>query len=156
MAFIAISLDILIKVLQKRFLSFLAHLSQRLTRWAYSIPMVLRPSSSSTLSDFNISEASWPILIKFYVTSLGWGKGCIRFWSRLDQNSGYHANRKPPLAYTGENDVATFSRLLLIRFILVGNEDTHKRSNKFEFRPDQTLDYGVSCLWASKKFPIDL
>ena len=53
----------------------LAHLSRRLTRWAYSIPMVrrpsvvvrLRPSSSSTLSNLNISEASWPILIKFYV-----------------------------------------------------------------------------------------
>ena len=44
----------------------LAHLSRRLTRWAYSIPMVRRPSSS-TLSYLNISEACWPILIKFYV-----------------------------------------------------------------------------------------
>ena len=24
------------------------------------------------------------------VASLGWGKGCIRFWGRLDQNSGYY------------------------------------------------------------------
>ena len=24
--------------------------------------------------------------------SLGWGKGCIRFWGRLDQNSGLHGN----------------------------------------------------------------
>ena len=29
------------------------------------------------------------------VASLGWGKGCIRFWGRLDQNSGFHGNRKP-------------------------------------------------------------
>ena len=32
----------------------------------------------------------------------------------------------------------------------------HKISDEFEFRPDQTTDYGVSCPWASKKFPIDL
>ena len=47
---------------------FLAHLSRRLTRWAYSIAMVRRPSvvvrrpasSSSTPSNLYISEASWP------------------------------------------------------------------------------------------------
>ena len=52
------------------------------------------------------------------VASLGWGKGCIRFWGRLDQNSGSHGNRKPPLTYNGENDVATFSRLFLIQSFL--------------------------------------
>ena len=46
--------------------------------------------------------------------SLGWRKGCIRFWGRLDQNSGFHGNRKPPLTYKGENDVSTF-RLFFIR-----------------------------------------
>ena len=40
------------------------------------------------------------------VASMGWGKGCIRFWGRLGQNSGFHDNRKPPL---------TFSRLFLIQ-----------------------------------------
>ena len=49
------------------------------------------------------------------VASLGWGKGCIRFWGRLDQNSGFHGNRKPSLTYNGENDVSTFSRLFFIR-----------------------------------------
>ena len=44
----------------------------------------------------------------------------------------------------------------LILFILAGNEDMHKISDEFEFRPDWTTDYGVSCPWASKKFPIDL
>ena len=52
------------------------------------------------------------------VASLGVGKGCIMFWSRLDQNSGAHGNRKPPLTYNGENGVSTFSRLLLIRSFL--------------------------------------
>ena len=46
-----------------------------------------------------------------FVASLGRGKGCIRFWGRLDQNTGFHGNRKPPLTYNGENDVSTFSRL---------------------------------------------
>ena len=32
----------------------------------------------------------------------------------------------------------------------------HKISDEFEFRPVRTTDYGVSCPWASKKFPIYL
>ena len=52
------------------------------------------------------------------VASLGVGKGCIMFWGRLDQNSGVHGNRKPPLTYNGENGVSTFIRLLLIRSFL--------------------------------------
>ena len=48
------------------------------------------------------------------VATLRWGKGCIRFWGRLDENSGFHGNRKPLLTYNGENDVSTFSRLFFI------------------------------------------
>ena len=33
----------------------------------------------------------------------------------------------------------------LIFFILAGNKDMHNIMNEFEFRPDQTTDYGVSC-----------
>ena len=40
------------------------------------------------------------------------------FRGRLDQNSGVHGNRNPPLTYNGENDVSIFSRLLLIRSVL--------------------------------------
>ena len=32
----------------------------------------------------------------------------------------------------------------------------HKISDEFEFRPNPTTDYGVSCPWASKKIPLDL
>ena len=76
-----------------------------------------------------------------------WGKGGIRFWGRLDQNTGFHGNRKPPLIYNGENDVSTFSRLFfyLILFILAGNEDMHKISDQLEFQPDRTTDYGIRC-----------
>ena len=48
------------------------------------------------------------------VASLGWGKGCIRFLGRLDQNSCFHGNRKPPLTYNGENDVSTIYQLFWI------------------------------------------
>ena len=43
-----------------------------------------------------------------------------------------------------------------ILFKLAGNEDMHNISDEFEFRPDQTTDYGVSCARASEKIPIDL
>ena len=33
-----------------------------------------------------------------------------------------------------------------ILFILAGNKHRHKIWDKFEFRPDRTTDYGVSCL----------
>ena len=82
-----------------------------------------------------------------FEASLGVGKGCIMFWGRLDHNSGVHGNRKPPLTYNGENGVSNFFSVAFdpILFILSGNEDMHKISDEFEFWPDQTCDYGVSC-----------
>ena len=96
------------------------------------------------------------------VASLGVGKGCIMFWGRLDQNSGVHGNRKPPLTYNGENGVSTFSRLPVtsfsvafdpILFILAGREDMHKILDEFEFWPDRTTGYGVTALEHLKNFP---
>ena len=37
---------------------------------------------------------------------------------------------------------AVFDRIL---FILAGNKDIHKSLDEFEFRPDPTTDYRVSC-----------
>ena len=92
------------------------------------------------------------------VASLGWGKGCIRFWGRLDQNSGFHGNRKPPLTYNRENDFSTFSRLFLIRSFLVlqVTRTCIKSRTSSNFGQIETTDYEVSCPWVSKKFPIDL
>ena len=55
---------------------------------------------------------------------------------------------RPPLTYNGENGVSTFLSVAFdpIIFIIAGNKDMHKISNEFEFRPDRTTDYGVSCL----------
>ena len=101
--------------LKTRHHHFLAHLSRRLTRWAYSIAMVRRPSVLvHTLKPVYLWSQLANLDQILCVASLEWGKGCIRFWGRLDQNSGFHGNRKPPLAYNGKNDVSTFSRLFLI------------------------------------------
>ena len=91
------------------------------------------------------------------VASLGWGKGCIRFWGRLDQNSGIHGNRKPPLTYNRENDVSSFSRLFFIRsflYLLVTRTCIKSRmsSNVGQIGP---LTRELAAL-RSKKIPIDL
>ena len=85
-------------------------------------------------------------------------KGCIMFWGRLDQNSDVHGNRRPPLTYNGGKLCLYLVSVVFdpILFILAGNEDMHIISDEFEFRPDRTTDYRVSCPWASKKNPIDL
>ena len=77
---------------------FLAHLSWRLTRWAYSIAMVRRPSVVvvHTFKPVYLWSQLANLDQILCVASLEWGKGCIRFWGRLDQNSGFHGNRKPP------------------------------------------------------------
>ena len=89
------------------------------------------------------------------VASLGWGKGCVRFWGRLDQNSGFHGNRKPLLTYNRENDVSTFSRLFFIGSFLYlqATRICIKSRTSSNFWPDLTTDYGVSCPWGLKNFP---
>ena len=46
------------------------------------------------------------------------GERLHKVWGTLDQNAGFHGNRKPPLTYNGKNDVTTFSGLLLTRSLL--------------------------------------
>ena len=89
--------------------------------------------------------------------SLGVGKGCLMFWSWLDQNSGVHGNRNPHWLIMGKMVSPLFLGCFWSNpFYLACNEDMLEISHKFELRPDRTTDYGVSCPWASKKFPIDL
>ena len=49
----------------------------------------------------------------------GAGEGLHKVKGILDQNSGFHGNRKPPLTYNWENDVSTFSQLLSMRSLQV-------------------------------------
>ena len=103
-------------------------------------------------------EYLWSQLATLYqilcVASLGWGKGCIRFWGRLDQNSGFHGNRNLHWLIMGKMMSPLFSVVFdLILLVLAGNEDMHTISDEFKFRPDGTTDYGVSCPWGLKNFP---
>ena len=79
-----------------------------------SIPMVRRPSVVHTFK----LEASWPVLIKYYILH-HWsgGKAALGFGAYWI-NSGFHGNKKPRLTYNGENNVSTFSRLFFIRSFL--------------------------------------
>ena len=71
---------------------FLAHLSRRLTRWAYRMglePASVRPSVracvlASTLSNMNISETSRSTTIKFYLKH-HWGGGKVALCFGADQ-----------------------------------------------------------------------
>ena len=92
------------------------------------------------------------------VASLGVGKGCIMFWGRLYQKFWCPWQQKAPIdLWWGKWCLHLFSVAFdPILFILAGREDMHKILDEFEFQPDRTTGYGVSCPWASKKFPIDL
>ena len=102
-------------ILKRNCGAFLAHLSQ----WAKGELVVYQ--WSIVIHTFKL-EYLWNQLANLdkilCIASLGWGKGCIRFWGRLDQNPGCHGNRNPPLTYNGENNVSTLSQLYLIRFFL--------------------------------------
>ena len=99
-----------------------------------------------------VLEYLWSQLANLQIVCVAYLR--LRFCGRLDQIFCFHGNRKPRLTYHGENDVSTISRLVLIRsfFILAGKEDVHKILDEFEFRPDRTTDYGVSCPWGLKIF----
>ena len=85
------------------------------------------------------------------VALLGWGKGWTRFWGGLDQNPGFHGNRKPPLTYNGEKDVSFFSRLFLIRSFL------YLQVTRTCIKSRTLSNFGqIGLLTTSKKFPIDL
>ena len=126
---------------------FLAHLIQRLTRWVYSIPMVRRlsvvvvrhPQFQTWISLKPVGQ-SWS---DFMYSITGVGERLLKVLEQISSKLWFPWQQKALLIYNGENDVSTFSRLFLI-------------SDEFEFRPYRTTDYGVSCPWASKKFPIDL
>ena len=77
------------------------------------------------------------------------------FWGRLDQNCGYHGNRKLPLTYNGKNGVCAFSQSPLIRSLsnLQITRTGIISQDEFEFGLDQTFRYGVIHPWA---FPLTL
>ena len=47
--------------------------------------------------------------------------------------------------------MAILARFNLHFFILAENKDMHEMLDEFEFKPDPTIDCGVTCPWASGK-----
>ena len=144
------------QILHVQWITFLAHLSRR---WACSIPMVRRPSIV-VIHTFKL-EYLWSELANLdhilCVVSLGWGKGCIRFWADWIKTLVSMATDCPHWLIMGKTMSPPFLGYFWSDpFLLAGNEDMHKILDEFEFRPDQTTDYRVSCPWASKNFPVDL
>ena len=76
----------------------LAHLSRRLTRWAYRmgfesacVCLSVCPSVHTFKHEYLLDKRvkCYQILSE---ASLGWGKSCVRFWARSNWNSGFHGN----------------------------------------------------------------
>ena len=87
-----------------------------------------------------------------------WGKGCIRFWGRLEQNAGFHGNRKPPLTNNGEKRcLHLFSVVFdLILCILKVTRTCIKSRTSSNFGQIGPLTMELAALERLKKFPIDL
>ena len=109
----------------------LAHLSRRLTRWAYSIPMVRRPSvvrrrpSSSSVVRRRPHFQTWISLkpvgqswSNFMCSITGVGERLHKVLGQIGSKLWFLWQQKAPLTYNGENDVSTFSRLFLIQSFL--------------------------------------
>ena len=84
----------------------------QITRFGVTCPWMTKILHFWTSISLRPSGQSWSNFM-CSITRGVW-KGCIMFWGWLDQNSGVHGNRKPPLTYNGENGVSTFSQLFLI------------------------------------------
>ena len=92
------------------------------------------------------------------VASLGWGERLHKVLGQIGSKLWFPWQQKSPVdlklgKWCLHLFLVVFDPVLLI---LAGNEDMHKISDEFEFRSNRTTDYGVSCPWVSKKFPIDL
>ena len=99
------------------------------------------------LSNMNISATSWPITTTFYLKHhWGGGKGCIRFWTRSDWNSGFYGKRYFHKVIMGKilyhSSAYIFDGIFII---LADTKENHNILDKFEFRQDSTKDCRVSC-----------
>ena len=99
-------------------------------------------TSQSTIfqSCWDGATASWVINQYFRgvkCLAQGHNTAAVGFGPPTSRSGVRHSTSEPP-----RSPSAVFDRIL---FILAGNEDMHKSLDEFEFRPDPTTDYGVSC-----------
>ena len=95
-----------------------------------------------TLSNMNISETSWPIVIKFHqkhhwdggLAALGFGSDRIRTLVSMATDSSHRVIMGKPC------DHSSYFIFDWFFFILAGNKDNHNISDGFEFRQDWARD----------------
>ena len=90
---LTVDLDHELLILGILLLVLLPQLSQRLTRWAYSIPVVChcRPHFQTLISLKPIGQSWSNFMCTCSITGLG--QRLRKFWGRVDQNTGFHGNR---------------------------------------------------------------
>ena len=104
-----------------------------------SVRACVRPS---TISNINISETSWPIIIKFQQKH-HWGGGLTALGFRLDRIRtlvSMAADSSHRVIIGKSCDHSSSFIFDLFFFILAGNKDNHKISKGFEIRQDPTRD----------------
>ena len=139
----------------------LAHLSRRLTRWAYRMelePASVRPCVCVCVRPhfqtwISLRPAGGSQLNFIWsITGGGGGKAALGFGSDQIRNLVSMATDGTHRLIMGKR---ASSRLLgcfdQIFLILAGNDDIYKSLHEFEIWSDLTTDYRVSCPWASKK-----
>ena len=101
----------------------------------------------SPFSNINISEASRPISIKFYLKhqwgggKAVWGFGADQFRTLVSMATD-SSHRVIMGKRASSRFLECFDRIL---FILAGNDDMHESLDEFEIWRDSTKDYRVSC-----------
>ena len=64
--------------------------------------------------------------------------------------------KKIPIYLNGRNVVAIPAHFNWYFFVFAGKKDMHKSLDEFEIKPDPTIDFGVTCHWASENQCITL
>ena len=151
-------LNLRMTVVKNSGVQFLAHLSRRLTRWAYSIAMVRRPSVVRRRPHFQTCISLKPAgqaRSNFMCSITGMGERLHKILGQIRSKLWFPWQQKAPIELQWEKRCLHLFSVVFDRifFILAGNEDMHKISDEFEFPPDRTTDYRVSCLERLKNFP---
>ena len=121
--------------------------SNQTTHFGVTCPWMTKISHFFTWISSKPVGQSWS---NFMCSITGMGEKALHIGSKL----WFPWHQKAPIDLLwGKWCLQLFSVVFyLILFILVGNEDMHKISEEFEFRPDRTTDYRISCPWGLKFF----
>ena len=97
---------------------------------------------ASTLSNMNISETSWPIVIKFHLEH-HWGGELTALsfwldWIRTLVSMATDSSHRVIMGKSCDHSNSFFFDWFF--FILAGNKDNHRNSHGFKIGQDPTMD----------------